>query len=63
LRFLDKDSFILLECGNWTSPDKSYVNHAMVLGEDERIFGMRSKTIGSYPGYHFDIEFLICKLK
>jgi hypothetical protein len=63
LRFLDKDSYTLLECGNWTAPDKSYINHTMVINEDERIFGMRSKTIGSYPGYHFDIEFLLCKLK
>ncbi len=63
LRFLDKDGYVLLECGNWTAPDKSYKNHSMAINDDERLFGVRSKTIGSYPGYHFDIEFLLCKLK
>ncbi len=59
MRFLEKDGYLLLECVNWTTPDKSHRNHYMVVNNDERVFGVRSKTIASYPGYHFDIEFLV----
>ena len=65
LRFKDKDANTLLQCGALIAPDNRNINHTMVVNEDERVVGVRSKTRkdGSYPGLHYDIEFLLCKLK
>ena len=65
LRFKDKDANTLLECGVFSPPSSSQINHTMVVNEDERVVGLRSKTRneGLYPGTHCDIEFLLWKLK
>ena len=65
LRFKDKDSNTLLQCGDFGAPDKYYIYHTMVVNEDERIVGVRSKTWknGNSCGRHWDIEFLLWKLK
>ena len=65
LRFKDKDANTLLECGVFCPPDSTHINHTMVVDEDERVVGVRSKTWkdGNCAGYHHDIEFLLCKLK
>ena len=65
MRFKDKDANTLLQCGVFPAPDYWYINHTMVVNEDERIVGVRSKTHkdGTDPGYHYDIEFLLWKLK
>ncbi len=62
LLLLDKDSNILAHCGEWGS---HYKNHTMLINEDERLVGVRSKTLkdGSDLGTHHDIEFLVCKYK
>jgi hypothetical protein len=65
LRFKDKDANTLLQCGLFCETRKDYINHTMVLNEDERVVGVRSKTWkdGSKPGEHYDIEFLLWKVK
>jgi hypothetical protein len=65
LRFKNKDANTLLQCGLLSEPRKDYINHTMVINEDERVVGVRSKTLkdGSKPGEHYDIEFLLRKLK
>ena len=65
LRFKDKDANTLLQCGVLRAPNEWYINHTMVVNEDERVVGVRSKTWkdGSHPGLHYDIEFLLWKLK
>ncbi len=65
LRLCDKDNNTLLQCGEWEAPNKTYKNHTMVINEDERLVGVRSKTakVSGCLGYHFDIEFLVCKYK
>ena len=64
LRFKDKDAITLLQCGEFDQPSSRYINHTMIINEDERIVGVRSKTWkdGSSPGCQFDIEFLLWKL-
>ena len=51
LRFKDKDANTLLQCGVFGSgsdlffaPSSTYINHTMVVNEDERVVGVRSKT-------------------
>ncbi len=44
LRFKDKDGNTLLECGVFSPPSSSQINHTMVVNEDERVIGVRSKT-------------------
>ena len=65
LRFNDKDANTLLQCGHFYPPDSKFINHTMVVNEDERIVGVRSKTGKgvNWVGTHFDIEFLLWKLK
>ncbi len=41
LRFRDKDANTLLQCGYFISPDKDWINHTMVVNEDERVVGVR----------------------
>ena len=61
LRFKDKDANTLLQCGALIAPDNRNINHTMVVNEDERVVGVRSKTRkdASYAGQHYDIEFLL----
>ena len=65
LRFKDKDANTLLECGIFCAPSDRWINHTMVVNEDERVVGVRSKTPKDviHAGYHHDIEFLLWKLK
>jgi hypothetical protein len=65
LRFFDKDDNTLLECGDFSAQSASEIYHTMAINEDERLVGVRSKTNkdGSNIGLHFDIEFLLCKLR
>ena len=65
LRFKDKDANTLLDCGEFYVPDKWYINHTMVVNEDERVVAVRSKTHRDVErvGCNFDIEFLLWKLK
>ena len=72
LRFCDKDANTLLQCGVFCAPNGRFINHTMVVNEDERIVGVRSKIsngtkVGSisrnWAGFHFDIEFLLLKMK
>ncbi len=59
LRLCDKDNNTLLQCGNF-----NYTTHTMVINEDERLVGVRSKTWkDGNIGCHCDIEFLVCKYK
>ncbi len=44
LRFKDKDGNTLLECGVFSAPSSFQINHTMVVNEDERVIGVRSKT-------------------
>ena len=65
LRFKDKDANTLLQCGYFGATSSNYKNHTMVVNKDERVVGVRSKTRkdGNGRGYHYDIEFLLWKLK
>ena len=64
LRFKDKDANTLLQCGDFETPN-DFINHTMVVNEDERVVGVRSKTRkdAKYTGAHYDIEFLLWKVK
>ncbi len=65
LRFKDKDANTLLECGLFLAPNSTRFNHTIVINEDERVVGVRSKTHkdgSNWYGFHFDIEFLLWKL-
>ena len=65
LIFKDKDANTLLQCGDFYAPGGNRIKHTMVVNEDERVVGVRSKADkdGTYPGYHYDIEFLLWKVK
>ena len=65
LRFKDKDANTLLQCGIFDESDEDWINHTMVVDEDERVVGVRSKAgqDDNDRGVHYDIEFLLWKLK
>ena len=65
LRFKDKDANTLLQCGYFGVPDDEFINHTLAVNEDERVVGVRSKAdkYVNWAGAHFDIEFLLWKLK
>ncbi len=44
LRFNDKDANTLLQCGTFNSPDNNCIKHTMIVNEDERVIGVRSKA-------------------
>jgi len=63
LRFKDKDGNVLLESGEFPAPSETEIDSTILINEDERIIGVRSKSSksGNEKGKHYDIEFLICK--
>ena len=66
LRFKDKDANLLLQCGEFEEPSQFKINHTIVINEDERVVGLRSKTAedgSEILGVHFEIEFLLWKMK
>ena len=64
LRFNDKDANTLLQCGYFCIPN-DHIKYTMVVDEDERVVSVRSKTLKGEgaPGCHYDIEFLLWKVK
>ncbi len=64
LRLCDKDDNTLTQCGPWQAPSDYYITHTMLIEENERLVGVRSKTWKKGGlGAHYDIEFLVYKYK